>query len=444
MGQSITTATNFIVSVFEPVLVPKVYGIPFVVLRVVIGDEVLEDHIDAFPALRGFPMTYFKDAILPQVLEVEVVVADSLEAFRAGRVHRPYSVLSIPLKLFTNVWVPGSSDPAKEVCHEAGTACMWLGLSEEISADGGGDVHMRFEYARAAGQRLLTPKFLIALHSGDVELRGDNPFLWPTSYGCAPVIRGDEFLEEAKIRVQAEHKFLGHTDILFRGLHSAAEEARLQYSDHDALVIDNAELRQALAKQQERVEELFQSTEDLKAAATCLPNDERRKQEVDLSEVSKEIQFLENKLVEQQQREEDYQKKTVAAKQATAEIMKLCEEKEKEIKSMHHKHAESNETLERLRVKYESFRGVRAGAATKFRPSPRESPASAWRHVDLKSRPLSNRSNISMGYAVSEPRIVTLPVSRDGSRQASPRRLSEASQASCLSPTGWRTPKEFA
>lgn len=390
MGQSIAIPTNFIVSVFEPVLVPKVYGIPFVVLRVAIGDEVLEEHIDAFPALRGFPMTYIKDAVLPQTLDVEVVVADSLEAFRDGRVHRPYSALSIPLKLFTNVWVPGSSDPAKESCHEAGTACMWLGLSEEISADGGGDANMRFEHARAAGQRLLAPKFLIALHSGDVELRGDNPFVWPASYGCAPVMRGDELLGEAKIRVQAEHKFLCHTDILFRGLHSAAEEARLQYSDHDALVTDNAELRQALAKQQERVEELFQSTEDLKAAATCLPNDERRKREVD--EVSREIQFLENKLFEQQQREEDYQKKTLAAKQATAEIMKLCEEKEKEIKSMHHKHAESNEALERLRVKYESFRGARASPATKFRPSPRESPASAWRHVDIKSRPQSNRN----------------------------------------------------
>lgn len=348
MGQTIQPPTNFVVSVFEPALVPKVRGDVYVVLRAVVGETVVEELVESFPAVRGFPMRCVNGVFHPKILEVEVVLANSVQTFRAGGGERPYRTIPIPLQYFSNVWLPESAKPSADgPFHAQGTACLWLGLTEAVTPDSE-DVLLQFELSRSAGARLTVPKLLVALHSSGIE-SDELPLSSVGKYACVPEQRGQETVEgitTARMRVRAEHQFLGIVDSQLRGLHRVVDEARKLLPDHDALQAANAELRGAIAKR-----ERWEGNVILSVGTDSILNPME-----ELAEVKHESRLLEEMLVEQQHLEEEYHRKTLAAEQATSEIVKLCEDQEKEIEALQALHAEGAENLRRLWGKYEHVR----------------------------------------------------------------------------------------
>mmetsp|Transcript_5030 Transcript_5030/g.13917 ORF Transcript_5030/g.13917 Transcript_5030/m.13917 type:complete len:411 (-) Transcript_5030:62-1294(-) len=394
MGQTIQPPTNFVVSVFEPALVSKVRGEVYVVLRAVVGETVVEELVDSFPAVRGFPMRYVNGVFHPKILEVEVVLANSVQTFRAGGGERPYRTLPIPLQYFSNVWLPESAKPTADgPFHAQGTACLWLGLTEAVTPDNG-DVLLQFELSRSAGARLTVPKILVALHSSGIE-SDELPLSSVGNYACVPEQRGKGTVEEittARMRVRAEHQFLGIVDSQLRGLHRVVDEARKLLPDHDALQAANAELRAAIAKRGRWEGNVISDFGTNRLAASCLSvgTDSILNPMEELAEVQHESRLLEEMLVEQQHLEEEYSRKTLAAEQATSEIVKLCEDQEKEMEALQALHAEGAENLRRLWGKYEHVRFL----------SSRGSPSMSCAKNSLSSSALEGRDGPTSSHEV--------------------------------------------
>jgi len=251
MGQGAAHSPALItVGIFEPMLVPKIRGHAFVVLRVLSGDKVLHiTNVDNFPSFHTIPVSsaggFPAEAA---VLELQVYTAADVHSFRQNSNVRHFATVLVPLKSFTHL-----HRAAQLRGSQAGAACLWLGLDEDMLPDAA-DVRVLFERNKVLGAELSAAKLFLTL-------RGVHAAAAPEEGGwSAAVVTSSCSSSGSKTPASPAQdmvkEMLVQADKLVRGLHSHVEEIRSSSGDYEALEEENARLRMSIKQQKEKYEGL--------------------------------------------------------------------------------------------------------------------------------------------------------------------------------------------
>eukprot|EP00747_Dinoflagellata_sp_TGD_P212430 gnl/TRDRNA2_/TRDRNA2_85519_c0_seq2.p1 gnl/TRDRNA2_/TRDRNA2_85519_c0~~gnl/TRDRNA2_/TRDRNA2_85519_c0_seq2.p1 ORF type:complete len:387 (+),score=94.28 gnl/TRDRNA2_/TRDRNA2_85519_c0_seq2:43-1161(+) len=362
MGQAETRPSSVGIVVFEPLLVPRVRGKAFVVLRTTVGGKSHTERIDSFPAFRTLPVSGGEAP--PTVLYVDVLTAPDTMSFRGDINVRLFASVPVPLKSFAYMWQQAPSRVVTEPQRgPTGAACFWLGLSEDEDSQEL-DVRTRFERAKVLGGHLPAPKVGLAMHSIE-EVDEALPDADRESATSSTKV--------ATPAAEAVKEVLGEADVIVRAVHRSIEEAYASWGDYDTLLDENTQLRLSIEQQREKYEGLIVWLKDQVSEANGVPHDgdensgsrgsaesaldrETRRLREEVAELRATIQKIDLDIAEQQVRAETITQHALAAKQAKEEAQKLFGEKHQDIRWMGAQLAESGLAQETLRRRLEELR----------------------------------------------------------------------------------------
>lgn len=378
MGQNTSGVPRITVTlkIFEPMLVPRLRGMPFVVLRSVIEGRSYVERVESFPAVRTFPVNLHINGkgTLP-VVEIHVVTATDAQSFSSNSNVKHYASVPVPLEAISGPWQADSFQllPLETELLTADPGfqpiCMWLGLSEgaDLSSTVGADIGVvndMFENASALGKRLTSPKVCIAIYG-----RRETTDRWDSVVSCqggaesaaACVAPGPLFTDQA---TQVMQEALESANRLVCGLHQHLEESRSSHSGFAALENENQQLQASLEQQREKYEDLISWLRGQVEEAARGGSKYKDKEDPELRRLRKQVGDMNEQALKL--KEEISQKRAKAtlmqqhlnsAKRAKDETYKLFESKEADFRKMSKELGYSSLALEKLRQRIRELRG---------------------------------------------------------------------------------------
>lgn len=354
MGQLPATIT---VTVFEPLLVPAVCGQAFVVLKGCAGDRSGVERLDSFPASRTLPLGSGSVEGEGPLLEVEVVTAADAETFRSEPNNaRSFASVRVPLQEVRRLWAElSSAEGVLDARELPRSACLWLGLSEELAPEAL-DPRSLFERSRELGSQLGRPKVAVALHCPEPGRGSRSGGIVRFPGACsrmAPALRvGPTSGQRGSAAIK---EVLGQVDCLTRGMHRHLEQARSSLGDHEALQATNVQLRTSVEQQREKYEGLIDwlkaQVQGASTGGVMSPEEdaEMKRQSAELLKLRAVVEGLTDEVEEQQARALSIQRCALSAKWAREETLKLYEAKYQDVLAMDRQLADSDVELQRLR-----------------------------------------------------------------------------------------------